>query len=49
MRKKKYYSFTIDSELYNRLDLYCSEHGFNRSMFIEFLLKDFIISQKGKG
>lgn len=46
MRKKKHYSFTIDSELYNRLDKYCSENGFNRSMFIEFLLKDFVSKQK---
>lgn len=47
--KKRCYSFTIDSKLYDALDTYCSENGFNRSLFIEFLLKDFVASQKSKG
>ena len=46
--EKKRYSFTIDSKLYDALDTYCSENGFNRSLFIEFLLKDFVAHQKGK-
>ena len=47
--EKKRYSFTIDSKLYDSLESYCSENGFNRSLFIEFLLKDFVASQKKNG